>query len=374
MQEPAATRRAFTIIELLVVVSIIALLVSILLPAIGKARDQAKLTRSITNLRNMGAAHAAYAAGHADRQLTLVADNIASYGGSACAAFAEYADRFGRTHPNVVLGWGPATGQEGTESQILWQYYLDGSYQGHHCWAGNPIHITGSGFGHFRLAHQTRAFSPYLNGRYYDPVFWAPKEPFLMAIVDDGFDSPAQFASIQADDGTEGSVLYTSSYVMSPAAMYAPDAFSYDPDTGKTYVDPWDMPGGLKSPSMGQARYPNLKTHMLEHHWLQGVMQVCNPGFESPGTHEGCEPYYFNHAWESHPATLFFDGHVEALGVRETMRADGRHMAQAGYGLWTRDSQWGEDGYFISYGYDQAATSFHILTVDGIKGRDTMSK
>ena len=54
--------RGFTVIELLVVVSIIALLVGILLPAIGKARDQAKMAISQANLRNLGTAHAAYAA------------------------------------------------------------------------------------------------------------------------------------------------------------------------------------------------------------------------------------------------------------------------------------------------------------------------
>ena len=73
--------RAFTIIELLVVVSIIALLVGILLPAIGKAREQAKLTQSQANLRNLATAHQSYAAEWADRQLTFINDNAASYGG-----------------------------------------------------------------------------------------------------------------------------------------------------------------------------------------------------------------------------------------------------------------------------------------------------
>jgi hypothetical protein len=32
----------------------------------------------------------------------------------------------------------------------------------------------------------------------------------------------------------------------------------------------------------------------------------------------------------------------------------------------------GTDGYFIDLGFDHAETSFHILTTDGIRGRDTL--
>ena len=62
------------------------------------------------------------------------------------------------------------------------------------------------------------------------------------------------------------------------------------------------------------------------------------------------------------------------LGVKEAQRADGRHMDQAGYGLWSRDTGFGESGYWIDWAYDQAETSYHILTTDGIKGRDKVSK
>ena len=101
--------KGFTIIELLVVVSIIALLVGILLPAIGKARDNARVNTSKSNLRQIGIAHKTYAADWADRHVTYVRDNLGLYSGDVVAynnaIYGGTSSRYD-AHPGIIAGDG----------------------------------------------------------------------------------------------------------------------------------------------------------------------------------------------------------------------------------------------------------------------------
>jgi prepilin-type N-terminal cleavage/methylation domain-containing protein/prepilin-type processing-associated H-X9-DG protein len=76
MSKVRRARRGFTLVELLVVIGIIALLVSILLPALNKAREDAKRVRCLSNQRQLVMAWQMYAS---DSKGHIVCSNTPPY-------------------------------------------------------------------------------------------------------------------------------------------------------------------------------------------------------------------------------------------------------------------------------------------------------
>jgi prepilin-type N-terminal cleavage/methylation domain-containing protein/prepilin-type processing-associated H-X9-DG protein len=164
--------QGFTLVELLVVIGIIAVLVSLLLPSLNNAREQARATQCLSNLKQIGAALQMYANANKGWVVPLyrnyatprkngpdvtstfgpVAGFVAAGGpgtpnGAALLVVdgpqgngANYLpnndmffcpnDEYRRPFRDPVTGWGPRTQTSlgNVDSQSYWHYYLPEKY------------------------------------------------------------------------------------------------------------------------------------------------------------------------------------------------------------------------------------------------------
>ena len=363
MSDPK-TQRAFALADVLAAIVAVVLLTGAVIPVVAGGRGDAMIEESMNNLKLLGFAHVLYAAEWDGRQITFAKDDLSLFGHNV----GDYNNNHdcGDTfdpgcHPPVLAGW-----CEGG----LYAYWPESQ---NHWWVVEPIGFPdgqgADGFGHFRLLNSSQ-FHQYVNGRFYDAAFYAPADNVALDLAEPLFDDPNEFVCTAG-----GNPPIWISYVMSPAAMFHPDVMRSNAAGG--WQDPWDIDHGHESPGFFQADFPALKTLMIEHHWLQGRPAECNPNADVAfGTFDGCEPYYFNHGLDSSPVTLFYDLSVRQLPNAEVLAADQQVLKDTGGvdGLWHRGTSFGENGYYISQGYDGVPLSHHILTTDGIKGRDTLGE
>lgn len=348
-------RRAFTLTEVLFSVISICVILAVLIPTLGAVLDVDKVTKSLNNLRVLGTMHVAYANDWDGRQWTVTPDNLTEivdgyheYGGG-------YPSRYRNDVPAVPLGFDCAG--EFHETRYGWavqQFWSQGS-----CAIGNW------------RAWNTKPFNNYANGKVYDPLFWAPRNLDLPGNI---WDRLRKYIDLDCEYPPNANIFIFPTYCMSVAAQVDPEVFRGESDGGAQ--EALDLPLGHKTPNLGNARYPDLKTHMLEHYWL-------NPPPEDPFFPDTEVPWFFNMSDRAEPATLFFDGSVRLLPNMEVLVSNDVVVRQGEDSLWACDAACARcSGYFenyalppsnlVVYGLVDQVPSHHVFTRDGILGRDTI--
>jgi prepilin-type N-terminal cleavage/methylation domain-containing protein len=97
-----APRRGFTLVELLIVIGLIALLISLLIPALNKAREQSNRAKCLGNLRTLGQSMFLYASTFKDRLPNCNPPGVASNTAAADMALVAFANNFVRS-PKVFF-------------------------------------------------------------------------------------------------------------------------------------------------------------------------------------------------------------------------------------------------------------------------------
>ncbi|MBO6512712.1 MAG: type II secretion system protein [Phycisphaerales bacterium] len=178
----------FTLIELLVVVAIIAVLIGILLPALGKARLSAQTVKSKANLRSIGQIQFLYAGDHRDSYINPF--NTNKTGGGAQQG-----------------GWSTVTKPGLGASPYRWEFTT----------AGAPM----KWYSEMYAFHWYSLTGSWVNdGDYGSEVQFAPADKIIIS----------RFADLlNEEDGFNlGTGIWDTSYILSPTVWFDPERYAED--------------------------------------------------------------------------------------------------------------------------------------------------
>ncbi|MFO0829959.1 MAG: hypothetical protein U0572_17590 [Phycisphaerales bacterium] len=348
--------KGFTLGETIVTLVIVVLLVAAFVPMVRTLGSGGLRTVSLKNLVVLGEAQACYAADWHERQFSMAPKDLGTVNGN-CFTYVSSV-----VCPNqALLGW--------SVSGAMWGYFIGSglcvSFPGNcsNLMVYRPISFGGSepGFGCFRIP-SFRGFQEYVGSKFYEREWYSELDSVTWSVASTYFPAPDQFTS-------SGGTIAFPAYCTSPAALYNPGVFRR-PSLGGFQNPDADFDDSYDAPSQAQCLYPDLKTRMVEHSWLVNPPAATNPAWSEP------EPYYFNQGIASKPGCLFFDGSIAEMTMTQAVADDASMLKSTNGidGLWSRDTPFGADGYFGAQAFDDTRNSFHILTTDGITGRDFLRR
>ncbi|MDG2291223.1 MAG: type II secretion system protein, partial [Phycisphaerales bacterium] len=266
------TKRGFTLVELMVVISIIALLVGILLPAISRARDNAKIGQSKSNIRNVKTATNLYENDHKGMPWTGT-PAVMSAGPDGSWTGLPIASAIGQWSGRYYSGSQGGAGGKATIVPGIQACEQDG---GVHWYTFSADHIVPYCFGSGLTTSQrgfartgtwrypnSRQIAEYMEDKCYHKAYWAPKDRILQRTLQQCWDDDGTMCSTSWIEGASGTIdipllLQPSSYSFSPPNMVNPACYRLptdNEDPTEAFTDPMAIPAGFRPATSAQSKY-----------------------------------------------------------------------------------------------------------------------